>query len=125
MQQRYQSVSREGDPIDNVSQLMQNWSRLFLPAISGAIFAALLYMLFIGGLLEGDLFPELGSNPGNTNNQDGTSMWNFLKHARPRSSRDYAKLIIWSFIDGFAERFVPDTLSRFISLREADTKNVA
>lgn len=125
MQQRYQSVSREGDPIDNISQLMQNWSRLFLPAISGAIFAALLYMLFIGGLLEGDLFPKLGSNPGNTNNQDGTSMWDFLKHARPGSSRDYAKLIIWSFIAGFAERFVPDTLSRFISRREADTKNVA
>jgi hypothetical protein len=120
MQQRYQSVSREGDPIDNISQLMQNWSRLFLPAISGAIFAALLYML-----LEGDLFPKLGSNPGNTNNQDGTSMWDFLKHARPGSSRDYAKLIVWSFIAGFAERFVPDTLSRFISRREADTKNVA
>jgi hypothetical protein len=125
MQQRYQSVSREGDPIDNISQLMQNWSRLFLPAISGAIFATLLYMLFIGGLLEGDLFPQLGSNPGNTNNQDGTSMWDFLKHARPRSSRDYAKLIIWSFIAGFAERFVPDTLSRFISRREADIKNIA
>jgi hypothetical protein len=39
MQQRYQSVSREGDPINNISELMQNWSRLFLPAISGAIFA--------------------------------------------------------------------------------------
>src|SRR5205085_10512085 len=33
MQQRYQSVSREGDPIDNISQLTQNWSRLFLPAV--------------------------------------------------------------------------------------------
>lgn len=125
MQQRYQNVSREGDPIANISQMMQNWSRLFLPAISGAIFAALLYMLFIGGLLEGDVFPKVGSNAGTTNNEDGTSMWDFLRHARPGSNRDYAKLIIWSFMAGFAERFVPDTLSRFISRKEADTKNVA
>jgi hypothetical protein len=123
MQQRYQSVSREGDPINNISELMQNWSRLFLPAISGAIFAVLLYMLVIGGLLEGELFPEFV--PEHPNQPLGTGLSDLIKHGRPGSRRDYAKLIIWSFIAGFAERYIPDTLSRFISRKEADTKNTA
>jgi hypothetical protein len=129
MQQRYQSVSREGDPINNISELMQNWSRLFLPAISGAIFAVLLYMLVIGGLLEGELFPkfvpEVTKKPENSDHPVGTALWDLLQQGRPGSRRDYAKLIIWSFIAGFAERYIPDTLSRFISRKEADTKNTA
>jgi len=119
MQQRYQSVSREGDPIDNVSEMMQGWSRLFLPVISGGIFATLLYMLIIGGLLEGDLFPKLNE----TTNPDGVRFWNLLDHGKPISSSDYAKLIIWSFLAGFAERFVPDTLSGFISKRETENRS--
>lgn len=122
MQQRYQSVPREGDPIDNISELMQNWSRLFLPAISGAIFAALLYMLFIGGLLEGDLFPRLIGSPGSTNAGEGITLSGLFNEARPRAGSDYAKLVVWAFIAGFAERFVPDALSRFTSRREAETK---
>ena len=129
MQQRYQSVSREGDPINNVSELMQNWSRLFLPAISGAIFAVLLYMLVIAGLLEGELFPkflpEVATKPEDASQPVGTALSDLLHQGRPGSRRDYGKLIIWSFIAGFAERYVPDTLSRFISRKEADTKNTA
>jgi hypothetical protein len=125
MQQRYQSVPREGDPIDNISELMQNWSRLFLPTIRGAMFALVLYMLFIGGLVKGDIFPELVNSPVNIDNQKGVSLWELLYYARPIASPDYGKLIIWSFIAGFAERFVPDTLARFVSRRNTDIKNTA
>jgi hypothetical protein len=123
MQQRYQSMSREGDPIDNISEMMQGWSRLFLPAISGAIFAILLYMLVIGGLLQGDLFPILTAHTKDTTNPDGVGLWDLLQHGRPASTSNYAKLIIWSFLAGFAERFVPDTLSGFISKREIDSRS--
>ena len=124
MQQRYHSVTREGDPIDNISEMMQGWSRLFLPVISGGLFAVLLYMLIIGGLLEGDLFPKLmaqndDAQPG------GVSFWDFQQQSRPTSSSNYAKLIVWSFLAGFAERFVPDTLSGFISKRETDKRGGA
>lgn len=129
MQQRYQSVSREGDPINNISELMKNWSRLFLPAISGAIFAVLLYMLVIAGLLEGELFPKFlpegTKTPENASQSVGTALSDLLHQSRQGSRRDYAKLIIWSFIAGFAERYIPDTLSRFMSRKEADAKNTA
>ncbi len=125
MQQRYQSITREGDPIDNISELSQGWSRLFLPAISGAIFAVLLYMLVMGGLLKGDLFPALNEQVSEANKTNGVGLSQLLQHGRPDSSSSYAKLIIWSFIAGFAERFVPDTLSGFISKRETDSRGNA
>ena len=126
MLQRYQSVSREGDPIDNISEMTQGWSRLFLPAISGAIFAMLLYMLIMGGLLKGDLFPEIYDyKPDNNQSVPGIDLSKLLEKGRPTSLSGYAKLIIWSFLAGFAERFVPDTLSSFISKRGGGGKGEA
>jgi hypothetical protein len=118
LQQRYQSASRDGDPIDSISQLMHNWPKVFLPAINGAIFAFVLYMLVRAGLLAGDVFPKFSSE----DNKNGLVLLDFLRQGRPEAASDYAKLIVWSFIAGFAERFVPDTLSRFINKRETESK---
>jgi hypothetical protein len=118
MQQRYQGVSREGDPLDNISQLTQNWSRLFLPAVNGAIFAILFYMIILGGLVQGDLFPQVQ----NLQDAEGIKLSALLEHGNPLSFADYAKLIVWSFLAGFAERLVPDTLSRLVSKKEGDKK---
>jgi hypothetical protein len=121
MQQRYQSVSREGDPIDNISQLTQNWSRLFLPAINGAIFAVLFYMIILGGLVQGDLFPKVQ----NLEDKAGIKLNGLFEYGKPLSSVDYAKLIVWSFLAGFAERLVPDTLTQLISKKDVDKKKAA
>lgn len=43
----------------------------------------------------------------------------FLKGTGPTDGVSFALLIVWSFIAGFAERFVPDTLNRLVAKNEA------
>jgi len=43
----------------------------------------------------------------------------FLKETGPADGISYALLIIWSFLAGFAERLVPDTLNRLIAKNQA------
>src|SRR5215467_4227593 len=119
LQQRYQSAARQGDPVENVAQLSHNWPQVFLPAINGAIFAFILYMLMLGGLISGDIFPRFMKPE---ENQNGLVLLEFLRQGKPANPADYAKLIVWCFLAGFAERFVPDTLSRLVSRTEGDKK---
>jgi hypothetical protein len=58
VQQRLQSASDVGDQLYNVSELMHAKSAL-VSAVSGATFAAVLFLLITAGLLEGGLFPGL------------------------------------------------------------------
>ena len=121
MQQRVQSASAEGDPIHNVSELMHGWFSIFLSPISGAVFAMVLYLIMTAGLLEGELFPKIVAfTP--ENSAQPLDFRQFLLNTGPSTGADYAKLLVWSFIAGFAERFVPDTLSRFIEKKETDSK---
>lgn len=43
----------------------------------------------------------------------------FLRQTGPRDGVSFALLMIWSFIAGFAERLVPDTLNRLVTKNEA------
>ena len=46
----------------------------------------------------------------------------FIEQLQPENTLDWGKLLVWSFIAGFAERFVPDTLDRLIA-RSEQSKN--
>jgi hypothetical protein len=123
MQQRFQSASAEGDPIHNVSELMHGWFSIFLSPISGAIFATVLYLIMTAGILEGELFPKIETcAPPKCSANSAIDFLTFLLETGPGTGADYAKLLVWSFITGFAERFVPDTLSRFVEKKETDSK---
>jgi hypothetical protein len=43
----------------------------------------------------------------------------FLKETGPADGVSYALLIVWSFLAGFAERLVPDTLNRLVAKNQA------
>ena len=190
MLQRIQSAPSEGDALFNLAALTNGWKGIFLSPLYGGIFAALLFVLFAAGLLEGSAFPRINTPrrqwspqaaatsptpspspatplltasptespaplpsasptpnepadipPSSTSGTGGTSpsqtsresqrptgalqrlpvmeVKDFLKHTGPADGTSYALLIVWSFIAGFAERLVPDTLNRVVTKNEA------
>jgi hypothetical protein len=118
MQQRLQSLPHGGDPIYSLSLLTHGWLSIFLSPISGAIFAVLLYLFFAGGLLKGTIFPEMKVLPGSGDESSLLALANFFVGTAPIAGKDFALLLVWSFIAGFAERFVPDTLMRLVNQKK-------
>ncbi|MFN2462002.1 MAG: hypothetical protein ABR591_15195, partial [Candidatus Velthaea sp.] len=107
--QRVQSLP-EADPLlfrlSGRTTILQS---LLIPPLTGAIFAAVLFMIFAAGVLSGDLFPAFAVAAPTAK---GTDFSTFFYNTTPNGGKSYALVIVWSFIAGFAERFVPDTIDR-------------
>ncbi len=91
--------------------LQSDRARLIGKPILGAAFALALYLLFISHMITGALFPNV--EIAGTGSVMGFQ--NFFGGTVTATSGDFAKLLVWSFIAGFAEQFVPDILDRFSS----------
>lgn len=161
LQRRIQNAPSTGDPIVNIAELTNSQFSVYLAPISGAVFSVLLYIVFIGGLLTGPLFPKIASpegkcemvetiksrsvgisadqatgspqNDSGVTHEEGTNpsspgstddkkkclatldFSDFLKRTGPVSGVHFAILLVWAFIAGFAERFVPDTIDHLVS----------
>jgi hypothetical protein len=83
-----------------------------IPSLVGAIAAIALYLLFASELVKGALFPQFHQDPLNT---QPDAFRNFVANWQPIAPADYAKALVWGFIAGFSERFVPDILDGFTS----------
>jgi len=57
--------------------------------------------------------------PSDTQRTGVLQLKDFLKQTGPKDGVSFALLMIWSFIAGFAERLVPDTLNRLVTKNEA------
>ncbi len=73
------------------------WSMLLVHLMVGLIGAMVLFVVIGAGLIKGPAFPDLGA---------------LLGDPPGLSWPDLAKLSVWSFLAGFSERLVPDTLAR-------------
>ncbi|MBX3564557.1 MAG: hypothetical protein KF730_08280 [Sphingomonas sp.] len=80
---------------------------IFAAQVLGGVFAGMLTLMFVGGLVQGSLFPTFRA-----------ARWYELFFDVP----SWAKLMVWTFIAGFSERFVPDLLTRLIQQSSNPTK---
>ena len=85
-----------------------SWVYTGLSPLVGGVLAFLLFILFLSGLLSGDLFPVFLPD---SNSSSESFLSIFEQHGE--GHKEYAKLIFWSFIAGFSEHFVTDVISRF------------
>jgi hypothetical protein len=110
VQQRIQSAPTDGDAIQRMLALESGGFGVYISPILGAIFAILFYLLIIAGYMpQTDLLPTISTTPPPLGS---FTLEEFLRACGPATSKDYAKLIVWSFLVGFAERLVPDALKR-------------
>jgi|SRR5579862_1826990 len=92
---------------DLSDHLLKKQRTLVGTQLLGAVFASVLFFTFIGGLVQGSLFPDINA-----------SSWKGLSFRVP----SWCKLLVWSFIAGFSERFVPDLLDNLILRGGKDEK---
>jgi len=106
MQQRLKKIA---DP--ELSLLATSWFQVVLIPVYGGIFALVLYVGFLSEVVNGKLFPVFYVPPFHSppvNADIGV----FLAQTVPASGADLAKLLFWSFIAGFSERFIPQILGK-------------
>ena len=116
---RMEQAQGGGDPIATSLAWEQAQGSLFFAPFSGAIFAAILYLIFGAGLLKGSTFPEIVTAGAGLAREGGYLPFpEFIRHTGPASGLDWFKLLIWSFAAGFAERLVPDAIDRIVARRQ-------
>lgn len=104
--------------LDEMKVLSSSWVSITLIPINGGIFALILMLMFVGQIVQGDMFPHYPDPPV----ADAPGFMNWIQHSYPSSGREIAKLLFWSFVSGFSERFVPQIIRRTVDQAEQGDK---
>lgn len=89
-----------------------------VPPVVGAIAAVVLHVVFVSKLVQGALFPVMACEDGQICKSLSQLMQNYL----PLTPEDYGKALVWSFVAGFSERFVPDLLQGLVTKEKQKDK---
>lgn len=95
-----------------LKNLSDSWFSITLIPINGGVFALVLMLLFISGIIKGDLFPHYSDSYDWSFVDEPRCYYAWVLSMRPESSIDVAKLLFWSFVAGFSERFVPQIIRK-------------
>jgi mannose-6-phosphate isomerase-like protein (cupin superfamily) len=112
-----QRLKRLGD--EELELLSRSRFQVLLIPLYGAIFALVLYFAFLSDLVQSPLFPHFAI-AAFSQSPSTQEVANFLGHTYPASGPDLTKLLFWSFVAGFSERFVPQILDTVQSRREGE-----
>ena len=96
-------------------ELSNSWLNILIIPINGGIFAIVLMLLFMSGIIKGAMFPEYSHYPINHSQDELVKsyvLW--LNNSFPQRGEDITKLLFWSFVSGFSERFVPQIIQTTI-----------
>ncbi len=80
-----------------------------IPPVIGAISAIFLYLVFAAGLLQGSMFPVFSCDSATCKCNEFST---FVTGWSPKAAEDYAKAIVYGFLAGFSERFVPHVIEK-------------
>ncbi|WP_115717569.1 hypothetical protein [Gallaecimonas mangrovi] len=91
---------------NELRMLSRSWVSITLIPINGAIFSVVLMLMFISGIIQGELFPRYEAR----DIYSLSDVYSWIKEGLPKTSTDLAKLFFWSFVSGFSERLVPQVI---------------
>ena len=109
LQRRIKKLSTE-----DLELLATSWVYTVLSPLIGGILAVALYLIFISGLITGELFPVFVAD---SQAPDDESIRMLFAHHGEKYG-DYAKLLVWSFVAGYSEKFVINVISSFTKDQE-------
>ena len=76
-----------------------------------SVFAVIVNLIFISGIVSGELFPRFyGAD---------LSYFDMIQWALsidPQTNADMAKILLWSFVAGFSEKLVPNMVTKIFNL---------
>ena len=86
-----------------VAQLSSSWLGLIVPSFVGGILACVLYLLFISGIISGELFPKIIEDSVGKGIKQPES-FDIIFHQHADGASEYAKLLFWTFVAGFHQK---------------------
>ena len=97
--------------LKELRELSGSWSSVVLIPINGGIFSLVLMLMFLSEVLVGPMFPKFTHQA--IDSADAVnSILGWFSNTVPKSGPDIAKLLFWSFVAGFSERFVPQIIRK-------------
>lgn len=89
-----------------INGLADSWLGLIVPSFVGGILAFVIYLLFLSNIISGDLFPHFTADQ----NAPAQPSFDILAYQHADTAADYAKLMFWSFLAGFNQKYAVDII---------------